>query len=283
MANDTRWKSIQLLIAIYFNCMAPEYTYGELRMLETMILKWHEMFAASYTAAFAKLKHHYALHIPLQLWLLGPAKTHWCMRFEAKHQWFKRLCQRTSWKNILVTLSMSHQLWIAWKLEAELPNMTEPVIGTVITEEPIATTSKFHALVCTAMKLQLCERTLPLPCKWVSGFKYHGSNFKMSPGSYFKIATSRTVNAALLEGCIDVTCGPGVTQLVLVYKCLQRVPHKDVSPSIVSVYGRQSWFFDKRSLAVGKKQISSLSFVDIKLCKLVKCEHPGNWCMLIEF
>ena len=39
----------------------------------------------------AKPKHHFFLHLPLAIFMFGPMKVWWCMRFEAKHQYFKKL------------------------------------------------------------------------------------------------------------------------------------------------------------------------------------------------
>ena len=41
----------------------------------------------------------------------GPLVRHWCMRFEAKHSYFKKLSQKIgNYKNISLTLAKRHQL-----------------------------------------------------------------------------------------------------------------------------------------------------------------------------
>ena len=56
-------------------------------------------------------KMHYLLHYPRRLCLFGPLRHLWCMRFESKHNYFKRLCHIISnFKNITFTLSKRHQM-----------------------------------------------------------------------------------------------------------------------------------------------------------------------------
>jgi hypothetical protein len=86
-SNDPKWLSLMLLISIYFACMVDEFDFDYLLMLERMILQWHHLFQRAWGDEYAKPKHHYALHIPFFMWMLGPVKGWWCMRFEAKHQW----------------------------------------------------------------------------------------------------------------------------------------------------------------------------------------------------
>lgn len=56
-------------------------------------------------------KHHYTLHDPGHIQRFGPLVTFWCMRMEAKHQFFKRIVQAMrNYKNLPYTLSNRHQL-----------------------------------------------------------------------------------------------------------------------------------------------------------------------------
>ncbi|CAF4397254.1 unnamed protein product [Rotaria socialis] len=60
---------------------------------------------------FLTSKVHLIIHYASQIGMFGPPVRHWCMRFEAKHQVFKRLAVKSNnYKNILYTLSKRHQL-----------------------------------------------------------------------------------------------------------------------------------------------------------------------------
>lgn len=60
-------------------------------------------------------KFHYMLHYPRQIRLLGPLRNLWCMRFEGKHQYFKKMAVvSNNHKNIALTLAKRHQMRQCW-------------------------------------------------------------------------------------------------------------------------------------------------------------------------
>ncbi len=57
-------------------------------------------------------KKHHLVHYPRCIRLLGPLKSFWCMRFEAKHSYFKSLQRRIrNFINPPKTLATRHQQW----------------------------------------------------------------------------------------------------------------------------------------------------------------------------
>ncbi|KAI7812698.1 hypothetical protein IRJ41_007415 [Triplophysa rosa] len=62
-------------------------------------------------------KLHYLINYPQLILKFGPLKQLWCMRFEGKHQYFKRLAHNTcNFKNLSYTLAKRHQLRQCWEL-----------------------------------------------------------------------------------------------------------------------------------------------------------------------
>ncbi len=60
-------------------------------------------------------KHHFLLHYGQAYLQFGPLRHYWCMRFEAKHAYFKRLAKiANNFKNILLTLANRHQRFQAY-------------------------------------------------------------------------------------------------------------------------------------------------------------------------
>ncbi len=55
-------------------------------------------------------KMHYMIHIPDQILNLGPLVRHSCMRFEARHRYFKDMAPLQNFKNICLSLSERYQL-----------------------------------------------------------------------------------------------------------------------------------------------------------------------------
>ena len=61
--------------------------------------------------------------------LFGPLRHLWCLRFEAKHQFFKRLaCIVYNFKNISKTLAHRHQMQQCWE-STSLGLDSEPEMG----------------------------------------------------------------------------------------------------------------------------------------------------------
>ena len=55
----------------------------------------------------------------LNLYRFGPLIRSWCMRYEAKHHYFKKLSAVIgNFTNIPYTLSMRHQQWICYQLQS---------------------------------------------------------------------------------------------------------------------------------------------------------------------
>ena len=61
-------------------------------------------------------KMHFMLHYPRLISEFGPLQSLWCMRFEAKHQYFKRIAGGlNNYKNICRTLAERHQMKQCWE------------------------------------------------------------------------------------------------------------------------------------------------------------------------
>ena len=58
------------------------------------------------------LRYLHTIHYPGLMLEFGQLKHLWCMQFEGKHQYFKRLSHNTiNFKNLCYTLSKRHQCW----------------------------------------------------------------------------------------------------------------------------------------------------------------------------
>ena len=52
------------------------------------------------------------------LYRFGPLCRVWSLRFEGKHKDFKQICRRTSYKNLLKTLTSYHQCRMAYIIQS---------------------------------------------------------------------------------------------------------------------------------------------------------------------
>ena len=113
---------------------APESSLGIAGHLRSMIAEHHSNFKQLYPHRPLTPKFHYMIHMPL--WIVryvsynvfaahiilmmfrhGPLIRMWCMRYEAKHRYFKRWSNiMGNFKNIAKTLAMHHQKYICYHL-----------------------------------------------------------------------------------------------------------------------------------------------------------------------
>jgi len=65
-------------------------------------------------------KHHFMLHYPRLMSLLGPLRLAWCMRFESKHAYFSKLAKvMNNFKSLCSSFAIRHQLKQAYCLTCE--------------------------------------------------------------------------------------------------------------------------------------------------------------------
>ncbi|KAE9530467.1 hypothetical protein AGLY_010929 [Aphis glycines] len=85
-------------------------------LLTTLIKEHHQLYLQLFNTNL-KPKHHHLLHYPYVMKKVGPVSHLWSMRFESKHRESKLTAHSiTSRKNICCTLSIKHQLKLAYCL-----------------------------------------------------------------------------------------------------------------------------------------------------------------------
>jgi hypothetical protein len=88
VAMDSKWRCMEMALLVLFAMLDTEFTVASLLQLEQQIGTFYDLFAEAWGADMALPKMHYVMHIPLEIFLYGPMRFMWCMRFEAKHQWY---------------------------------------------------------------------------------------------------------------------------------------------------------------------------------------------------
>lgn len=85
-------------------------------LLTTLITEHHLLYLKLFNTNL-KPKHHHLLHYPYIMRKVGPVSHLWSMRFESKHRESKLTAHSiTNRKNICYTLSIKHQLKLAYRL-----------------------------------------------------------------------------------------------------------------------------------------------------------------------
>jgi hypothetical protein len=110
--NNSYWNVIMLLIQIVNIVFSPVITDGMTYYLKHLISDHHKLFKLVFTDKRLIPKHHLMIHYPRCIRKIGPLIHVWCMRFEGKHNFFKRSVK--SFKNLTKTLVKKHQHQLAF-------------------------------------------------------------------------------------------------------------------------------------------------------------------------
>jgi hypothetical protein len=149
--SDSVWHCFTVLLRIcrlvFLDSISQFQVYLLQDLIEEFLIEYKENFFQSYKKNDPKSvlkcritpKMHHLVHYPRFIKLLGPLKPFWCMRFEAKHSYFKSLQRKI--KNFInppFTLAMRHQQWQCKKFKAsgdrflELPILTSPFKASLL-------------------------------------------------------------------------------------------------------------------------------------------------------
>jgi len=113
--NNSHWNLLLLLIQIVNIVFSYTITDGMICYLKHLICDHHILFKALFPDKRLIPKHHLMVHYPRCIKKIGPLIHIWCMRFEAKHNFFKR-CGK-NFKNLTKSLVKQHQRQLAFNHE----------------------------------------------------------------------------------------------------------------------------------------------------------------------
>ena len=103
------WKVFIMMSEITGICLSKKITINILGYLRVLIKEHLQLFKDVFNQNITP-KQHYLVHLPSQILKFGPTVRAWAMRFEAKHQTFKKIPKVTkNFKNLPKTLSERHQ------------------------------------------------------------------------------------------------------------------------------------------------------------------------------
>ncbi len=110
------WNLILLLIQIVSIVFSPVVTQGMTFFLKHLISDHHKLFKSMFPERRLIPKHHLMIHYPRCIRKVGPLIHMWCMRYEGKHNFFKKSVK--NFKNITKTLAKKHQHQLAFHWES---------------------------------------------------------------------------------------------------------------------------------------------------------------------
>ncbi|KAL2102281.1 hypothetical protein ACEWY4_001449 [Coilia grayii] len=102
-------KFINKLIEIVQIVLAPVISLQTISRLKIIIEEHLNQFKHLFPESNVIPKQHYMLHLPSQIKSLGPLIRCMCMRFEAKHSYFKQWASKLNFKNVCKSLARHNQ------------------------------------------------------------------------------------------------------------------------------------------------------------------------------
>lgn len=114
---DMYWELLLMLCDCMDIIFAPSLTHGDTIFMKHLISDHHELFLELFPDRHLKPKHHFMLHYPLAARQIGPLILYWSMRFEAKHNFFRRLSHIVcNFKNITKSMAYRHQMYLCYQM-----------------------------------------------------------------------------------------------------------------------------------------------------------------------
>lgn len=108
--DDPHWKHFLSVLEIMGICFAHKVTLNSVINLKRLVQDHLTSFKNVYPNARILPKQHYLVHLPTQMMMFGPLIRTWCMRFEAKHSYFKDMARKIkNFKNLPLSLAKRHQ------------------------------------------------------------------------------------------------------------------------------------------------------------------------------
>lgn len=123
------WELILKLRMITDIVFAPKVSRGQCIFLKSLIEDHHVHFKKIFPQSNLIPKHHFLVHYPFMMLQTGPLVHSWCMRFEAKHMYAKKLAGVVScFKDICKTVAIRHQTSHCGKWSSESAKVMQAAI-----------------------------------------------------------------------------------------------------------------------------------------------------------
>lgn len=117
--SDKNWQLILCLRNIAEILLAPTISIHWISPLAELITSFLTVFKSLFPDSITP-KLHFLVHYPRLIQDFGPPRAHWCMRFEAKHLYFKKVSQVVcNFKNICSSLANRNQLRQCWDWQGD--------------------------------------------------------------------------------------------------------------------------------------------------------------------
>lgn len=167
---EPAWQVLMTLKDITELVVSPVHTEDSISYLDMLISEHRHKLLEVFPDFKLTPKFHFLEHYPDMIKYFGPLVCVWTMRFEAKHNFFKRTVRQTnSFRNILLTLTTKHQMMLAYQLHTDV--LKPALCVSKVTSIPLAL---LHEEIQESFKKAYPTQTT---VELTSALSYHGTRY----------------------------------------------------------------------------------------------------------
>jgi hypothetical protein len=172
------------LLQITQLCTSPYASRDTAGQLQQLVMEHNESFQIEYPKNSTIPKMHFLVHMVQQVVQFGPLRHQWCMRFEAKHGFFKNFTWKC-FKNLPYSIAEKHQRWMCRQMMGNSEgkrSTTFMYAGDSVSEGQIVQFGEFYPELTLEM-VELCHLLVPIIQQPLMAYKtntitIHGQMYK---------------------------------------------------------------------------------------------------------
>jgi hypothetical protein len=171
--DDEHWDLILVLLSCMDIIFAPVLSKGNITFVQELIKDHHLLFLQLFPDRQLKPKHHFMTHYHSAMRILGPLINLWVMRFEALHNFSKRLSHIVcNFQNIAKTLAYRNSMLLCHNIMAKRTLSEDGAIEIGPGESVVLASLEFAELMAHAIHIPIYDDVYI--AKWckVSGTEY---------------------------------------------------------------------------------------------------------------
>jgi hypothetical protein len=136
--------------------------------MECLIEEFLSHFKILYPEKRITPKFHFLLHYPHEFWRRGPLIAFWCMRYEAKHSYFKQLARAIgNWINLPLTLANRHQQFMCMNFAQSQHNYLKFEVEIPASKKEFFAVQNFKNFGKMSCKLNISPLTIVKTVPWI--------------------------------------------------------------------------------------------------------------------
>lgn len=179
------WSPVESLLQILQIVSSASVNESDVKRLEILVQSYLEDYKKIFNENL-RPKHHFLLHYARVIRSMGPVIWFWVMRMESKHQFFKRVAQKTkNYINLKKTMAEQHQEKVYF---AGFVYKDEIVVGKrVIPMESLREYKKYEDTISQVFTMTMIEEASIVNSLQINSIKYKSNYLLVCDNAFCEI------------------------------------------------------------------------------------------------